>query len=135
MGSTPRRPRSRGGGRRGLPASSCSFALLLSALACSACSLGPVKTLGEIVARTIGNGNEGTGFRRARSHCDSPSPVSKSAGLRVRSATAAPHAECDDRDGAADQCPNDEEQGSEWLARRGKDLDRQRPDRRLSRSV
>src|SRR5207249_11657061 len=83
----------------------------------------PVKTLGEIVARTIGNGNEGTGFRRARSHCDSPSPVSESAGLRVRAATAAPHAECDDRDGAADQGPDDEEQGSEWLARRGKDLD------------
>src|SRR5436190_23335177 len=110
MGSTPRRPRSRGGGRRGLPASSCSFALLLSALACSACSLGPVKTFGEIVARTIGIGNEGIGFRRSRSYCDSLSQVSISAGLLVRSVTAAPYADCDERDGAADQCPDVEEQ-------------------------
>jgi len=59
------------GGQRGSPASSCSLGLHLPALACSASSGRPCKNLGEIVAGTIGNGNEVTGFRHARSHHDS----------------------------------------------------------------
>src|SRR5205807_3043869 len=66
--------RSGGGGRRGSPASSCSLSSFLRSCV-PPVAADPVKTLGEIAARTIGNGNEVTEFRRARSHSDSPSPV------------------------------------------------------------
>src|SRR5439155_6040194 len=109
--------------------------LLLPALACSGCSRGPCKNLGRNRRPYYREPKRSNRIPSRTFVLRFPPPVSKSAGLRVRTATATPHAECDDRDGAADQCPDDEEQGAEGRCRCGKDLDGQRPDRRLSRSV
>src|SRR6267378_1845098 len=119
----------------GSPALSCSVAPSIPRLRVPPEAGYRVKTLGEIVSATIGNGNEVTEFHRARSRSGPSSPVLESRFLLFRAAARSPDAERNDGEGAANKETHDDEQGTEGGSRHGKDMDGQAPDRRLSRPI